>query len=259
MLEAVLAFSTNSQKSNKDQFASTDTTSFSRKDAEEYTDTVSDYSNNFTNRFFRETLEMNYRYTDTNYSLTLGMRAEPSQTYSETVYGNGDIRDVSNEVFNFAPNGRFQYNFGRKEFMRFDYRGNTRQPSVSQMQPVKNNDDLMRETVGNPGLNPSFTHDMRLMYSTFNDSTFSSFSTWISGNFTKDQLVTNRIYDSSGKQYTQTVNLDKIPVSFNGNVMFNTPIIQKRLHFNTSTNLVITTATVTLLKRSALIILMWII
>jgi hypothetical protein len=165
------------------------------------------------------------------------MRAEPSQTYSETVYGNGDIRDVSNEVFNFAPNGRFQYNFGRKEFMRFDYRGNTRQPSVSQMQPVKNNDDLMRETVGNPGLNPSFTHDMRLMYSTFNDSTFSSFSTWISGNFTKDQLVTNRIYDSSGKQYTQTVNLDKIPVSFNGNVMFNTPIIQKRLHFNTSTNL----------------------
>jgi len=237
MLEAVLAFSTNSQKSNKDQFASTDTTSFSRKDAEEYTDTVSDYSNNFSNKFFRETLEMNYRYTDTNYSLTLGMRAEPSQTYSETVYGNGDTRNVSNEVFNFAPNGRFQYNFGRKEFLRFDYRGNTRQPSVSQMQPVKNNDDLMRETVGNPGLNPSFTNDMRLMYSTFNDSTFSSFSTWISGNFTKDQLVTNRIYDSSGKQYTQTVNLDKIPVSFNGNVMFNTPIIQKRLHFNTSTNL----------------------
>lgn len=75
------------------------------------------------------------------------------------------------------------------------------------------------------------------MYSTFNETTFSSFSTWISGNFVKDQLVTNRIYDNSGKQYTQTVNSDKMPLSFNGNVMFNTPIIQKRLHFNTSTNL----------------------
>ena len=237
VLETVLAFSTNSQNSNKDQFASADTTSFSRMDAEEYTDKVVDYSNNFSNKFFRETLELNYRYSDTDYSLTMGIKAEPSQTYSETIYGNGVTHYVPNEVFNFAPNGRFQYNFGKKEFLRIDYRGNTRQPSVNQMQPVKNNDDLMRETVGNPSLNPSFTNNMRLMYSTFNETTFSSFSTWISGNFVKDQLVTNRIYDNSGKQYTQTVNSDKMPLSFNGNVMFNTPIIQKRLHFNTSTNL----------------------
>ena len=60
---------------------------FSRKDAEEYTDTVSDYSNNFSNKFFRETLEMNYRYTDTNYSLTLWYESRTLQTYSETVYG----------------------------------------------------------------------------------------------------------------------------------------------------------------------------
>ncbi len=95
----------------------------------------------------------------------------------------------------------------------------------------------MLETVGNPGLNASFNSNFRLMYSNFRDSTFTSFSTWVSADFTKDQLVTNRIYDNSGKQYTQTVNSNEVPLNLNGNIMFNTPIIQKRLHFNTSTNL----------------------
>ena len=46
------------------------------------------------------------------------------------------------------------------------------------------------------------------MYSTFDDKKFSSFSTWVSANFTKDDMVTNRIYDNTGKQFTQTVNTD---------------------------------------------------
>ncbi|MDO9633616.1 MAG: TonB-dependent receptor [Paludibacter sp.] len=237
LLETVIAFTTSSQTSVKDQYASTDSTAFFNKNPEDYTTYVDEYSNNFKNKFFRETLEFNYKYTEKAYNLTLGIKGEPSQTHSQTFYGNGDVRDVTNNVFNFAPNGRFQYNFGKKEFMRLDYRGYTRQPSINQMQPVKNNTNLMQETVGNPGLNPSFSNYLRLMYSNFNEKTFSSFSTWISGNYVKDELVTNRIYDSSGKQYTQTVNAEEKPVSLNGNIMFNTPIIQKRLHFNTSTNL----------------------
>ncbi len=237
MLEAVLAFSSTTQNSIKDQYASLDNLAFYNKNPEDYTIYVDEYSNTFRNRFLQETLELNYRFTEKDYNLTLGMKAEPSQTLSQTYYKNGNVRDVENNVINFAPNGRFQYNFRKKEFIRVDYRGYTRQPSINQMQPVKNNEDLMRETVGNPALNPSFSNYLRLMYSTFNDQTFSSFSTWLSGDFVKDELVTNRIYDKSGKQYTQTVNSGEKPVALNGNIMFNTPIIQKRLHFNTSTNI----------------------
>ena len=237
MLEASLSFSSTNQNSKKDQYSSADMNAFFQKDPNLYTTFVEDYSNTFSNRFFRETAEINYRYTEKDYNLMIGLMGEPSQTFSRTIYGNGEERYVPNSVFNFAPNGRFQYNFGKKEFLRFDYRGNTIQPSIKQMQPVKNNSNLMLETVGNPALNAAFNSNLRLMYSHFNDKSFSSFSTWISSDFTKDELVTNRIYDSTGKQYTQTVNTDKVPVSFNGNVMFNTPIIQKRLHFSTSTNL----------------------
>lgn len=237
MLETVVSFGATTQQSSKDQYQTADTTSFDRRNPLDYTDYVDEYSNNFSNKFYRETLELNYRYTESDYHLTLGMKAEPSQTYSQTLYKDDGVRDVKNEVFNFAPNARFQYNFRTKEFLRIDYRGMTRQPSINQMQPVKNNDNLMHETVGNPTLNPAFTNNIRLMYSTFNEKTFSSLSAWLSGNFVKDALVTNRIYDSTGKQYTQTINSKEIPLNFNGNLMFNTPMFDKRFHFNTSTNL----------------------
>lgn len=241
MLEASVSFNTSSQTSIKDQYSSSDPGAFFNQNPDDYDSFVAEYSNNFKNRFFRETMELNYRYTDQDYNIMLGVMGEPSQTHSVTYYGDGNVRDVYNDVVNFAPNGRFQYNFGKKQFVRIDYRGSTSQPGINQLQPVKNNSDQMRETVGNPALNPAFNNNFRLMYSTFDDKKFSSFSTWVSANFTKDDMVTNRIYDNTGKQFTQTVNTDETPVAFNGNVMFNTPLIQKRLHFNTSTNLGYTT------------------
>ena len=229
MLEAAVSVSNNTTKSVKEQFG---------KDVNgDYTDTISEYSNNFENIFFRESIELNYRFTEKDYNIMLGVNGEPSQTRNLREYGDGFVRDTTYGVFNFAPTGRFQYNFGRKTFARIDYRGRTQQPSIDQMQPVKNNSDLMNETVGNPSLNPAFSHNLRLMYSQFNDITFSSFSTFLNTNLTKDALVSNRIYDSSLKQYNQTVNLKgAMPLSLNWNVMFNTPLIQKRLHFNTNTS-----------------------
>lgn len=203
----------------------------------DYTQKDSTYSNNFRNKFLSETLELNYRYKTENYNITLGFKGEPSQTHSYRLYDNGTEREYKNEVINYSPNGRFQYNFGKKEFARIDYRGSTEQPTVSQMQPVKNNSNLMNETVGNPDLNPSFSQSLRLMYSKFNDKTFSSLNIWLMGAFTKDALVTNSIYDSTNKQYSQTVNAKESPYNFNSNIMFNTPLIAKRLHFNTNTSL----------------------
>jgi hypothetical protein len=167
----------------------------------------------------------------------LGVEGQPSHTTNIREYGNGVSRDTSYSVFNFSPTGRLQYNFGRKTFVRFDYRGRTEQPSISQMQPGKNNSDLTNETVGNTALNPAFSNNLRLMYSAFNDKSFASFSTFMNANFTKDALVANRIYDNTNKQYSQTVNSPKMPFNFNWNIMYNTPVISKLLHFNTNTSL----------------------
>jgi hypothetical protein len=223
LLEIVASVNGNFNKSEKSQYNNTA--------PNQYEDFDSIYSNNFRTNYFRESFEVNYRFTQKMYNLTLGLMAEPSQTFS---YGT---REFENSVVNISPNMRFQYNFEKKKFIRFDYRGRTSQPSIDQMQPVKDNSNLMSETVGNPDLNPSFSHNIRLFYSAFNQKTFSSFTTMFFTNITQNALLNNSIYDETGKRYSQTINATEVlPYSLGGNINFNTPLIQKRLQFNTNSN-----------------------
>ena len=239
LLETAVSLRTNNNVSDKNQYnkdiIGTGTNDIYVRDIAYKPDSV--YSSNFKSNFFNETLEMNYRYVAKDYNLMLGMKAEPSQTYSMKIYDNGYTTPYSNEVLNLAPTGRFQYNFQKKKFVRIDYRGQSNQPTMNQMQTVKNNSNLMNVTLGNPTLNPEFNHNFRMFYSSFNDSTFSSFNAMINAQTTKDALTTNSIYDVTGKQYNETVNSGAVPFNVFGNIMYNTPIIPKRLQFNTNTSL----------------------
>jgi hypothetical protein len=226
-LEASVTFKNSYNTSDKNQY---------NIGSGNYNQLDSVYSNNFENRFYSETAELNYRYVSKTYNVMLGMKANPSQTYSMTEYLNGAIRDIPNKVFNYSPTGRLQYNFGKKKFLRIDYRGQTDQPTISQLQPVKNNSNPLNLTVGNPSLNPDFSNNLRMMFTTFNDSTFASFNAFLTAQSTKNALVMNSLFDTSGKQYSQTRNSTESPYFINTNIMFNIPIIQKRLHFSTNTS-----------------------
>ncbi len=226
-LEVAASFAANLRSS--DRFKYNDLNNDGR-----YNDLDSAYSNSFENSFYSESLELNFRHQAASYSLMIGAKAEPSQTYSYTNYLNAESLNRTNEVLNLAPSAQFRYNFGRKQFARLQYRGRTSQPSIDQMQPVKTN-NLMYETIGNPSLNPSFEHRLELMYSSFNQEHLSSLSLGLNGAYTLDALVSNTVYDAIGKQYNQTVNAVDAPFSANANIMFNMPIIQKRLQFSTAT------------------------
>lgn len=195
------------------------------------------FSNTFTNNFLSEQLEVNYRYLKDAVDLTVGMRVNPSQTRSITSYGGATPDTVRMNVWNFAPRVNFKYKFAKKTFARIFYRGNTDQPSISQMEPVRDNSNAMSETVGNLGLNPAFRHMLRAFYSSYNADRMSSINTGIRANLTKDALVNNTLYDETGKAYRQTVNAEGLPFDVSADFMYNTPVIKNRLHFFTRTEL----------------------
>ncbi len=196
----------------------------------------STYSNTFYNRYFSEKLELNYQYKQKDYDLTVGVQVNPSQTISETTYMEEDsTRVIRNDVWNVSPSMSFKYKFGKKEFARIRYRGTSSQPSISQMEPVRDNSNAMSETVGNLGLNPAFSHNLLVMYSKFNQERFSSIMTGVRGTLTKDAFVRNSIYDEAGKLYSQTVNAEALPWNVSADFMYNTPFANKMMQFNTRT------------------------
>ncbi len=217
-------------------YRTSDKNQYTLDDKGQYTVLDSTYSNAFTNNFLNERLEVGYRFLKDAYDLTVGMRINPSQTHSITHYASGiNNRDTLVSVWNFAPKVTFKYKFGKKQFARIIYRGNSQQPSVSQMEPVRDNSNAMSETVGNLGLNPSFRHTLRAFYSSYNADRMSSINTGIRANVTKDALVNNTIYDETGKAFRQTVNAEGTPFDVNWDLMYNTPVIKNRLHFFTRT------------------------
>ncbi|MCQ2310898.1 MAG: outer membrane beta-barrel protein [Paludibacteraceae bacterium] len=228
-LETVIMFGTNLRRSNKDQY------DFDKQESTfVYSD---DFSNRLENTFFQESIALSYRYIKGNTDLTVGAQFNPSQTISRTYYGTALSRDTTIYAWNWSPTVRLKYNFGKKEFARIHYRGRNNQPSINQMEPVRNNSNAMNETVGNLGLKPAFAHNIHAMYSKFDQDKFWSLMTGIHATITQDALVNNSIYDKTGKLYQQTVNAKGIPWNISGDLMFNTPLANKLLQLNTRTSI----------------------
>ena len=227
LLEMVLSFSGNNRHSVKNQYSMDSITGDYQYD--------SIFSNELSNNMYTEQLELNYRWVSEKIDLTAGARVLATQTHSQTYYGGLLARDTLYNRFNWAPNMNFKYKFGRKEFARVIYRGTSRHPSITQMEPVRNNSDAMNETVGNLGLQPAFNHNIFAMYSRFNQEKFSSIMTGLRANITQDALVNNTIYDQTGKRYMQTVNADMVPWNIGADFMSNTPFYNKMFQFHSRT------------------------
>ncbi len=226
-IETVLSLSGNNRNSVKDQY------SMNPSLGEYQYDSV--FSNQLSNNMYTEQVELNYRWVSEKIDLTAGARVLATQTYSKTYYGGLLARDTLYNRFNWSPNVRFRYKFGKKEFARINYRGRVNEPSIQQMEPVRNNSDAMNETVGNLGLNPAFSHNIFAMYSRFNQEKFSSVMTGLHANITQDALVNNTIYDQTGKRYLQTVNADMVPWNLGAHFMSNTPFCKKMFQFHSRT------------------------
>ena len=226
LLEMVLSLSGNNRISEKNQYTKDSITG-------DYSVYDSIYSNNLLNSLYSEQLELNYRWVQEKFDLMVGARAIAQQTHSRTYYGNTLARDTLYNNWNFSPNLNFRYRFERKKFARIIYRGTTQQPSITQMEPVRNNSDALNETVGNLGLQPAYRHNIFMMYSSFNQEKFSSFMTGLRATITEDALTNNTIYDQTGKRYMQTVNADIIPWNIGWDMMSNTPFANKMFQLHT--------------------------
>jgi hypothetical protein len=183
---------------------------------------------------YSEQLELNYRWVTEKIDLSAGGRVMTTQTYSQVLYGVY-TRDTLYNKFNWSPNLRFRYKFGQKEFARINYRGRISDPTIQQMEPIRNNSDAMNETIGNLGLKSAFNHNLWAMYSRFNQEKFSSIMTGLRATLTQDAFTNNTIYDQTGKRYLQTVNADIIPWNIGWDMMSNTPFCQKMFQLHTRT------------------------
>ncbi|MCL2133056.1 MAG: outer membrane beta-barrel protein [Bacteroidales bacterium] len=190
------------------------------------------YSNNYDNIFINHSGEVNLRGVGEKYNYIIGVNVQPSYMNSKYV-SNGTPYEFSRSVVNFAPNAQFIYNYSDFEQLRINYRGSTRQPSMSQLQPVMDNADPLYVNIGNPDLNPEFQHNLFGMYRLTNTKSYFTLMTFFSANYAFDRIVNASIYDDARRQTVIPVNTDGV-YSANVRLMINTPLTKNSKFFITS-------------------------
>jgi len=116
---------------------------------------------------------------------------------------------------NWNPQASYQYRFSTQQSFRFDYRGNTQQPDIDQIQPVRVNTDPLNITIGNPDLKPSFNNRFNVNYNSYKVLSDQYIYLGSSYSLTSNPIVSNSTTDSAGKSTYQSINLgNKTPSNF---------------------------------------------
>lgn len=109
---------------------------------------------------------------------------------------------------NLFPRANFRYNLGPQRRVSFTYSGSTRQPTLEQIQPIRENTDPLNIQIGNAGLKQEFRHIFNV---NFNDyKVLTSRNIYISGNFSfvDNAISSSSTVDSVNRRVNQFVNVD---------------------------------------------------
>lgn len=195
------------------------------------------YSNNILNDSRRQNIGLNVMYQISTLRAQLGFSAIPTKTHNETTKGLTS-RPYDDFRWNFAPTAMLWWEMSENANGRIFYRGNSSQPSTSQLMPVPDNTDPLNISFGNPALTPYFSHSLRGDVRYNNKQNFTSFNVRFNGGYVQNPIV-NATWFDSGTSYSMPFNG---PASMNAglNAFVNAPIaksgfsISNMLAFNWS-------------------------
>jgi hypothetical protein len=168
------------------------------------------------------------RNTDkTQFSLALQM--ELARTGNSL---NNDNQQITSYAY-FNPEFSWEYEYKTGRRLRAYYTTIVNTPSVNQLIPLVNNFNPLVQSSGNRGLKPELQNNLSLNWWIFDQFSFTTFITNISGTYTKDKINWNRSIDANLMQSLSLINVpDDYKVT--GSIEFSTPIPKLGLKFNTN-------------------------
>lgn len=109
---------------------------------------------------------------------------------------------------NFFPKASFTYNKSQAASFRARYNGRTRQPSMNQLQPLRNNTDPLNIAIGNPDLKQEFNHNISLSYNDYKMLTSRSIYANADLSVVQNAISQQQNVDISGRRTYQYVNVN---------------------------------------------------
>lgn len=185
-------------------------------------------------KYYNHNTMVSLRFIREKWQLTAGMSFQPQHTVLS--YKKGEYTtDTTRNVFNVAPNVDFRFRFSKVSQLRLTYRGRSSQPSMENLLPVTDNSDPLNIRMGNPGLKPSFTHNLRAFYNTYDAEKQRGIIAHVNAQMVQNSVSNSRVYNAETGGWTTT------PKNIDGNwnmfsmFGYNTALKNKKFTINTFT------------------------
>ncbi len=160
------------------------------------------YSNEFENTTLTNALGFSFNKNEKKYNWNVGLAALHTNRKNDNLTTG---RLLTQEFVNITPTAQFRYNFSNAKRLNIRYDGRTNQPSIDQIQPVRDNTNTRSIPLGNPDLKPSFSNNLRIFYNNFDYTTYrtlflGAFITQTFNDFGNTQrVITDATSDDFGK------------------------------------------------------------
>jgi hypothetical protein len=158
---------------------------------------------------FNHTITLQFRRVRESYNLNVGVDALPQRTVLNYKYMGTKYPETERKVFNITPTLNFRYNFDKMTQLQVTYRGNTSQPSMTNLLNITDDSDPLNIRKGNPGLKPSFSNNLRLFFNTYNAEAQRGIFTHLNFSMTNNSVANLVEYDeATGVTTTTPQNID---------------------------------------------------
>src|SRR5574344_1494230 len=153
-------------------------------------------------------IQLMLRIIRTKYNLNLGVRVVPQTAHFTQDY-QGVHTDTTRTVTNVTPTMDFRYKFSKTSQLRVNYRGETSQPSMTDLLDITDDSDPLNISKGNPGLKPSFTNSLRMFYNNYIQSHQRAIYANLSASTTSNSISNMVTYNTTtGGRTTQPQNIN---------------------------------------------------
>ena len=179
---------------------------FDRNDATDSYDLLNTrLTNEFNSEYTYSGGGMSYRSNQKKYNFATGFSLQNAVLDGENISAKTKLSQSFQDIL---PNATFRYNFSQTKNLNVDYRTSTNQPSITQLQPVLDQSNINRQSIGNPDLKRSYVHNLNIRFFSSKILAGKSFFSTLNASTTNNSIVN---YDSvlpNRTILTKPVNVD---------------------------------------------------
>jgi hypothetical protein len=193
-------------------------------------------TNEYENSYGYNQAGIRWRMQLRKFNAAAGVNWQQSELEGQSTAAGKDTT-ISKTFYNLLPNVRLQYNFTKFRNLRLNYSTSTKQPSVTQLQPVPDNTDPLNIKAGNADLKQELTHTVQLNFFSVNPFRNRNLFAFFNLRRTDNKIVDFDTIDSVGVKTTRPVNVDGV-YDISGTVNLGLPVrfLKGSVNFSTTSS-----------------------